>query len=153
MKFIVTKELKNNKQLKYLILFLLFGMGLFLIFDVANHAFLIGSNPSEITSTLLGNKEEFIEPILIQTLLQIIHADIFFSLIILILLSLIYLRISEKNSILIHVVFISSLLSHISLLTIYWLGINFVLIWLTLFMLWHVLAVTLIAVSVWNLIK
>lgn len=152
MKFLVTKELKNNQQLKYLILFLLFGMGMFLIFDIANHAFTIGSSPNDIANTLLGNREEFIEPILIQTLLQIIHADIFFSLIILLLLSLIYLRVSKKNSILIHIVFISSLLSHITLLAIYWFGANFVLIWLTLFLLWHILTAVLIILTIWKLI-
>ena len=154
MKFTVTKELRHNAPLRQLIMILLLGIGLFLVLDMFNHFVQLGFNISDIRATILGDEEAFVEPLPLSSLLQIIHMDLFFSVIVLFLLAIVYVRVGKNDSvktIMIHTLFLSSILSHVALFFIAKVGVIMIAIWLGLFWFWHILAMVMIGVSMWGL--
>lgn len=141
MKFLVTKELEQNRLLTLQVLMLTAILTLFVFSDLVLHHFQIGLTPATAMVTILGNEEAFVEPMLLTALLERIHIDIFISMITLMLLVVIYIRLSKnrKNK-MIHLAFLSAILSPISLLMGYFFGEMFIFIWLGLFVLWHMSA-------------
>ncbi|WP_309497334.1 hypothetical protein [Sulfurovum sp.] len=141
MKFLVTKELEQNRLLTLQILLLTGILTLFLFSDIVLHHYQVGLTPVQALETILGNEEAFLEPILLPALLERIHIDIFISMITLLLLVIIYIRISKngKNK-MIHLAFLSAILAPFSLLLGYFYGEMFVYVWLVMFVLWHLCA-------------
>lgn len=141
MKFLVTKELEQNSLLTLQVLLLTAILTLFVFSDMVLHHYQVGLTPAKAVETILGNEETFIEPILFSALLERIHIDIFISMITLMLLIVIYIRISKnrKNK-MIHLTFLSAIFAPISLLLGYFYGEIFIFIWLGLFVLWHICA-------------
>jgi hypothetical protein len=141
MKFLVTKELEQNSLLTNQVLLLTLVLTLFIFSDTILHHFQIGLTPTKALETILGNEELFIEPMLLSALLERIHIDIFISMITLMLLVVIYIRLSkERTNKMIHGVFLSAILTPISLLLAYFYGEVFIFIWLGMFFIWHFLA-------------
>lgn len=141
MKFLVTKELEQNRLLTLQVLLLTAILTLFVFSDLVLHHFQIGLTPAKAMETILGNVEAFVEPMLLTALLERIHIDIFISMITLMLLVVIYIRISKnRQNKMIHLAFLSAILAPISLLTGYFYGEMFIFIWLGLFVLWHMSA-------------
>ena len=146
MKFLATKELKDNSFLRYLLYGLLGFSILFLILDLVIHHLQIGLLFTDALATVLGDEEAFIEPILIESLLLTIHIDLFFSMLLLLILASIYIRVSKENQppkILLHGLFLSALLAPIFLLIGYFTGAFGVFAWVVLFIIWHLLALTI----------
>jgi hypothetical protein len=141
MKFLVTKELEQNRLLTLQVLLLTAVLTLFLFSDMVLHHFQVGLTPVQAIETILGNEEAFIEPMLFSALLERIHIDIFISMITLMLLVVIYIRLgkSRKNR-MIHLSFLSAILAPFSLLLGYFYGEVFIYIWLGLFIVWHLCA-------------
>lgn len=141
MKFLVTKELEQNRLLTLQVLLLTAILTLFIFSDMVLHHYQIGLTPTQALETLLGNEEAFLEPMLLTALLERIHMDIFISMITLMLLVVIYIRLSKnrKNK-MIHLSFLSAILAPISLLLGYFYGEIFIFLWLGLFVLWHLCA-------------
>ena len=141
MKFLVTKELEENRLLTLQVLWLTAILTLFLFSDIVLHHYQVGITPTQALETILGNEEAFLEPMLLSALLERIHIDIFISMITLMLLVVIYIRLSkERTNKMIHLAFLSALLAPISLLFGYFFGELFIFMWLGLFILWHVCA-------------
>ena len=154
MKFLVVKELRHNPLLKSVVLLLVAFLGLFLVSDMILHHLQIGLSPSKATETLLGNEESFIEPILFDALLERIHVDIFTSMMTLVLLSIIYMRVLDKEkSKVIHLAFITAILSPIAIILAYFYGTVFIVSWIGLFILWHLSGLYLSMGIVWSLLK
>jgi hypothetical protein len=144
MKFVISKDLEHSKLLNTLMMGVSIALFFYLIFDVILHGFLIGSNISAISNTLYGNLEEFIEPILLDTLLLQVHIDLFMSLFTLMILSTIYIRFfSEEKATkwLIHLLFILGLAAPLMLLGAYMNSLLFVYLWIFTFMAGHLLAI------------
>jgi len=141
MKFLVSKELGQNKLLRIQVLWLTGILALFLLTDMVLHHYKVGLNPTLALEHILGNEEVFIEPIIFSVLLENIHIDFFVSMITLMLLVVIFIRVEEdRKSKLIHVVFLSAILAPLSLLLGYFYGVVFIYAWISLFVLWHLCA-------------
>ena len=138
MKFLVSKELKQNVLLRQVVLFLVVLFGFFLLTDLVLYHFQIGLNLEKATETLMGNEEAFIEPILFDVLLERVHIGIFTAMMTLVLLSIIYMRVHNiKKSNIIHLAFISAIFSSLTLLLAYVYGAVFIFLWITFFVIWH----------------
>ena len=97
-----------------------------------------------ISNTLYGNEEEFIEALLLDTLLLQIHSDLFMNIITLMILSSIYIRYFSQNTftkILVHLLFLSGILAPISLLIAYFSAVIFIYIWIFAFIGEHLLGI------------
>ena len=146
MKFLVTKELWHNQLLKWLVVLLVVMLLLFLVSDVLLHHFQIGLEPSKAIETILGNEEEFTDPILFDALLERVHIDLFTSTITLMLLAVIYVRVTPQSSLKslpIHLSFLTAILSHITLIGGFYAGEVLIQLWVLLFVVWHILALLL----------
>ena len=141
MKFLVTKELEQNRLLTIQVLWLTAILTLFLFSDMVLHHYQVGLTPAQAVETILGNEEAFLEPMIFSALLERIHIDIFISMITLMLLVVIYIRLSkERTNKMIHLAFLSAILAPFSLLFGYFYGEIFIFLWLGLFVLWHLCA-------------
>lgn len=133
-----------------LLINLMLGVSVALFFylglDVVLHAYVIGSDIESITNTLYGNVEEFIELILLDSLLLQVHIDLFMSLFSIMIIASIYIRLySDKRTTkwLVHTLFILGLLAPLFLIVAYFTSIGFVYVWLVSFMLGHLLGMGL----------
>ena len=119
---------------------------LFLVSDMLLHHYQIGLEISKATETLLGNEEEFTDPILFDALLERVHIDIFTSTITLMLLSIVYVRITPQHkikSLPIHLLFLTAIFSHMALMGGFYGGEFFIMAWIGLFAIWHIIAIGL----------
>ena len=143
----------KNPLLKKLILFLVFTLFLFLGLDVLLHHHQIGVTLTTATNTILGNEEEFLDPILFDTILERVHADILSAMITLMLLATILIRLSpQSKQRLVHLSFLTAIFSQIALLLAPSLPL-FIALWLVLFLLWHLLAFVMGISIFWKLLK
>ena len=104
-----SKAFDKNPLLQKLILFLVLSLLLFLGFDVLLHHHQIGLTLNAATNTILGNEEEFLDPILFDSLLERVHADILSAMISLMLLAVILIRLNPIS-------FSTAILSQVALL-------------------------------------
>ena len=155
MKFLVTKELWHNQLLKWLVVFFVAILILFLLSDMLLHHYQIGLEFSRAIETIMGNEEEFTDPILFDALLERVHIDIFTSTITLMLLALIYVRVAPQNkikSLPIHLLFLTAILSHIALMGGFYAGEFLIYSWVVLFIIWHIIAIALSFYTLFRLV-
>lgn len=142
MKFLVTKELEHTTLLYRLMAGVSIALFLYLGLDVVLHAYVLGADIRSISTTLYGNIEEFIEPILLDTLLLQVHIDLFMSLFAIMIIASIYIRLytgKVSTKWLVHMLFILGLLAPALLLIAYFNSVGFVYVWLGSFVGWHLL--------------
>jgi len=155
MKFLVTKDLAHSQLLAYLMAAVLIAIILYLGLDLVLHGYVIGFDLTDIQTTLFGNMETFEEPILIDSLLLQVHIDLFMTIFVLLILSSIYIRLHDKTTRMkwvLHTLFITGLLSPLSLLFTYFWSKTFVMVWVVTFLLWHLLAF-IVALSIFPRLK
>ena len=146
MKFLITKEIWDNQLLKWLVVLLTTLLSLFLLSDMLLHHYQIGLEFSKAIETIMGNEDEFVDPILFDALLERVHVDLFTSTITLMLLAVVYVRVAGKNDInalAIHLSFVTAILAPILLILGFYFGEFFIYAWIVLFIVWHVLALGL----------
>ncbi|MDQ7084037.1 MAG: hypothetical protein Q9M36_03505 [Sulfurovum sp.] len=143
MKFLVSKDTKPSPLLKMLMAGVTLAILFYLLLDILLHGYLLGDTISNIQATLFGDESQFIEPILLETLLLQVHIDWFMTLFTVMILSSIYIRfyaMHKSTPYFVHLLLLTSLLSPLLLLlaffTVEWL----VLLWISCFFLWHGLA-------------
>lgn len=147
------KELESNPLLTRLILFLVLSLLIFLGLDVLLHHHQIGLTLQAATSNILGNEEEFLDPILFDTLLEHVHSDTLSAMLTLMLLTTVHIRLTpKKKQTLIHLTFLSAILTQVTLLLSTTFSI-FITLWIGLFLLWHFLALWLGIRIMWRLLK
>lgn len=142
MKFLVTKDLEHSTLLGYLMGSVVFMILLYLGFDVVLHAYIIGLDMQSISVTLFGDVENFVEPVLIDSLLLQVHIDLFMTLFAVMILASVYIRLyatKAKTKWVVHLLFILGILAPVALLLAYFVSEAFMLIWLVSFLLWHLL--------------
>ena len=142
MKFLVTKDLDHSTLLSYLMGSVAGMILLYLVFDTVLHAYVIGLDTHTISVTLFGDVENFVEPILIDSLLLQVHIDLFTTLFAVMILASIYIRLYSEKSMskwIVHFLFVLGMLAPITLLLAYFVSESFTLIWLAVFLLWHLL--------------
>ena len=142
MKFLVTKDLEHSTLLSYLMGSVVLMILLYLGFDVVLHAYVIGFDMHSISVTLFGDVENFVEPVLIDSLLLQVHIDLFMTLFAVMILASIYIRLNSTKAMtkwIVHLLFILGILAPVTLLLAYFVSESFTLIWLVSFLLWHLL--------------
>ena len=142
MKFLISKELAHKSLMTRLMLGVSVVLFFYLGLDVILHGYIIGSDLETILNTLYGNVEEFIEPILLDSLLLQVHIDLFMSLFCLMIIASIYIRLfSEQRATkwMVHTLFILGVISPLFLMVAYFTSILFVYMWLMVFILGHFL--------------
>jgi len=142
MKFLVSKDLEHSSLLANLMGGVIFTLFFYLLLDIVVHGYVVGLDAATVATTLYGNSEEFIEPILIDTLLLQVHIDLFMSLLTIMIVAAIYIRLyntSMTTRWLVHLLFILGLLSPILLMVAYFSTIGFVYVWLVSFVMGHFL--------------
>jgi len=143
MKFLVNKDLAHSRLLNYLMGSVVFAILLYLGLDLVLHAYVIGLDIHSISVTLFGDAENFVEPILIDSLLLQVHIDLFMTLFAILILASIYIRLySSKVTTkwIVHLLFIMGMLAPVTLILAYFVSPLFTAMWLISFVLWHVLA-------------
>lgn len=143
MKFLVTKDLAHSTLLTTLMSAVVFVILLYIGFDTALHAYVIGLDMPSVSVTLFGDAENFVEPILIDALLLQVHIDLFMTLFTIMILSSIYIRLYSSKTMtkwIVHLLFIFGMLAPVTLMMAYYVGTLFAVMWLISFVLWHVLA-------------
>jgi len=131
--------------------FLLFIL-VYIVSDILVKYFNFGISIDAISTTLFGNEEEFIDPITKATFLEFWHTEIFFMMMILLTLSAIFIRLSNKSKIImINILMISAIISLITLLLTYFISNDFIYIYLLSFYIWHLSAIYMILYSFWKL--
>ena len=144
MKFLVTKDLQHSRLLGNLMIGVSVALFFYLGLDVLLHAYTIGFDLVSIANTLYGNVEEFIEPILIDSLLLQVHSDLFMSLFSIMIIASIYIRLYSDKSVtkwLVHMLFIMGLTAPLFLIVAYFTSISFAYAWLASFILGHLLGI------------
>jgi hypothetical protein len=142
MKFLVTKDLEHSRLLSYLMGGVVFAILLYLGFDIVLHAYVIGLDMETISATLFGDLENFVEPILIDSLLLQVHIDLFMTLFAVMILASIYMRLYSSKGVtkwVVHLLFIFGMLAPVAILLAYFVSESFIFIWLLSFLLWHLL--------------
>ena len=143
----------KNPLLKKLILFLVLSLLLFLGLDVLLHHHQIGLTFTTARDTILGNEDEFLDPILFDTLLERVHADVLSAMISLMLLSTLLIRLkSRSQQRLVHLAFITAIFTQVSLLLAPSINI-FIAVWILLFIVWHLFALMMGLIIMWKLLK
>ncbi len=143
MKFLVTKDLAYSTLLKNLIVGVCIALFFYFILDIILHGYVVGFEFQDIFATLYGNEEEFIEPILIDSLLLQVHIDLFMSLLAVMMIASIYIRLFSTKKMtkwLVHILFLLSLMSPITLMVAYLSSQIFAFVWISSFLLGHLLA-------------
>lgn len=140
MKFLVTKHIHTNKTFVLLLTFYALLMLLYFVGDLFYLGHFFGSTPEAIRLSILGNPEEFTEPMSLVTLLEQIHIGLFLAILALFSTMAILLRLQLSNahkSLLVFVGMGALLLSALSLLATAFVACYFSYLLYGATLLWH----------------
>ncbi|OZA01710.1 MAG: hypothetical protein B7X89_12230, partial [Sulfuricurvum sp. 17-40-25] len=98
MKFIVSKKLIDNRALYLSVLWMLVFLIVALALNVTAKEINFGITPTQWVSTILGNEEEFIDPLGLNDLLLSLHTDLFGLILIFILITSLLIRTSRPKA-------------------------------------------------------
>ena len=154
MKFTLVKDVKHDSLMRPLLGGLLLFIFLFLTADIFLKDDHIGLTPTTLSQTLFGNEEEFVEPVSEHFLLELMHSDIFFMMMTLLTLSTVYARLCQ-NSMLrlvnINVTMVAALLTILFLPLAYYFSAHFILPYIAVFYIWHLMALMMTLASLFYL--
>ena len=154
MRFTLIKDIKQDQTMKPILNGLLIFTLAYLIFDVLVSSSSLGLFFSELNTTLFGNEEEFIDPLSEVLFLEYIHAQIFFMMMILLTLSAVFARVSNKKPyslLFINITMITGISTLGTLILGYYSNAIFLHIYLLCFSLWHLGAIAMTLYSLWGL--
>ena len=154
MKFTLIKDLRQDKTMRPILSGLILFTLLYLISDIFVKHSSFGILPQNISITLFGNEDEFIEPLSQASFLEFWHMEIFFMMMILLTLSAVFIRLTQNASlrlISLNIVMISAISSLISLFLAYFVSADFIYVYSLSFVLWHVAAIYMTLYSLWSL--
>lgn len=143
MKFTLIKDIKQDSMMKPILSGLLFFTLLYLVSDVFVKYSSFGITPNAVFITLVGNEEEYLDPISKASFLEFWHVEIFFVMMILFTLSAVYIRLVQASKISIVVVnlmMISAIIALVSLPMAYFLSSSFIMVYVISFFIWHICA-------------
>lgn len=154
MKFTLLKSLKQDSMMKPILSGLLIFTILYLISGILVKHSSFGLFELAIQTTLLGNEEEFLDPMSTASFLEFWHMEIFFIMMILLSLSAVFIRLcknSRLNIVLLNLALLSALTSLISLVLSFYLSSSFIIFYVVSFFTWHLIALYMSVFSLWNL--
>ena len=154
MKFTVSKDIRNNKVMRNLLISFSTIMLLFLALDVTNKALRFGSTIVDIKNSWLGNENEFIEPLSTISALEMVHLDLFIAILLILLIGSIFMRINTKlKTPFLAITMLLSIVSFASFLAALFVSQTFVIISVTSFLAWHISASSMLIVSIFWLLQ
>ena len=131
--------------------FLLFIL-LYLISDILVMNSSFGVSIDSVYTTLFGNEDEFIDPIIEAVFLEFWHTQIFFIMMVLLTLNAIFIRVAKRSrTILTNLLMISAIVSLISLALAFYISEIFITPYVATFFIWHIVAIYMIFYSFWKL--
>jgi hypothetical protein len=154
LRFTLIKDLKKDVTMKPILTGLLAFILLYVSADVVVKEQTIGLFYDEITLTLFGSAEEFLDPMSKASFLEFLHAEIFFLMMILLTLSAIFIRLRSQNKfslLLLNITMSSALLTLVTLGLSYFVSASFINIYVVTFFLWHIGSIFMILLSLWSL--
>ncbi|NOQ30946.1 MAG: hypothetical protein GQ570_07490 [Helicobacteraceae bacterium] len=92
MKFSISKKLHENRAMKLLLSVYTIFILTFITVNIFMKVEYFGSTLESVKSTILGNEEEFIDPMSLEDILTIVHTDLFSQLFILVTIASLYMR-------------------------------------------------------------
>jgi len=155
-RFTLNNDLQSNRLLNTLLTGLMLFILLFLGFDLLTKSEQIGLSYDAMHTTLFGNEEAFIDPLPFSSLLEIVHTDTFFAMMLLLTLGAVYGRVGRAKKtkvILVNITMTSALLSIIAPLAAYYLTALFLWLWLIALFTWHGGALLMALISLWRLYR
>jgi hypothetical protein len=153
-RFTLIKDLKQDNAMKPILSGLLLFIIIYIISDVMVKQSSFGIFAHEVQLTLFGNADEFLEPISKSSFLEFIHMEIFFLMMILLTLSAVFARLSNKQPysiLIINIAMISALTSLITLGLTYFVNDSFINIYVGSFFTWHIVTSYMALYSLWKL--
>jgi hypothetical protein len=163
MKFTLNNDLRHNLLMRRLIAGLVFFILLFLTLDLVYKAYHIGLMPSEVSSYLFGHEESFVDPVDFTALLESVHADIFFIMMVLLTLGAVFGRLfgSRRHApLLIHITMSAAFIAMIAPLAAYGIApyersiaLFVVPFWIAALYIWHFGAIFMSVVSLFKVIR
>jgi len=156
LRFTLIKDLKKDKGMQPILIGLLLFIVLYIFADFVVKYSSIGLFSDALTLTILGDADQFLDPINKSSFLELIHAEIFFLMMILLTLSAVFMRLhaTKKYSILVlNVTMISAIFSLITLTLSYFVSINFINLYVVSYFTWHIGALYMSLLSFWGLLN
>ncbi len=154
MKLLVSKKLDRHSVIFPPLLALLLLFGALLVLDMYFIHTKLSLIPQELTAILLGDEENFIEPLPLEELLQILHTELMFLLSVMLFLFFLLYRITHNTKaatlqliafiICVHVawgslLFVASLpLNATYMFTLFTVGYHVQLLCITVFSIWRI---------------
>ena len=154
MRFTLIKDLKKEKAMVLLLRFLLLFIFLYTITNIFVKSSTLGLSVTNVTLTLFGSEENFIDPLGTASFLELIHTEIFFVMMVSFILSAIFIRIATKsiiNRLLVNFLMLFALGELISLGLAYFVSDSIIIEYLICFYIWHALLLYMTLYSVWRL--
>lgn len=154
MKFIASKKLSDNPILRGVIAWMVLLLMIAMVLSLSAKGIEFGTTPENWISTVMGNPEEFSEPMLWSDLLLGIHTDLFGLIITFILIASLYVRTSRSTVLkmmLFSALLLTLILYPLGLLASSLLGGLAVTIGLSSFALFHLL-ILLMSADLWILL-
>ncbi len=152
MKFTLVKDLKNDPLMRPLLSGLLLFTMLFIISDIGQKKHDIGLHVSSASATFYGNEAAFIDPISLEVVLQTVHTDLFFMMMILLTLGAVYGRLvpnTRKSRFMMHLLNASALGSLGVFIACYYTPL--VVLWVVLMWSWHIAALVMSLEAIYRL--
>ncbi len=150
MRFTLVKDLRKDALMRPLLSGLMLFTGAFLIADIFLKSQHIGLDTQTLSQTLYGNEALFAEPVSEHFMLELLHSDIFFMMMVLLTLSAVYARLCPFKrfaAVLINVAMLAGISDIVLLALAYFRGSAFILPWLGAFWIWHAAALFMAAAS------
>ena len=139
---------------------ILIGLLLFIVLyifaDFAVKYSSIGLFSDALRLTILGDADQFLDPINKSSFLELIHAEIFFLMMILLTLSAVFMRLhaTKKYSVLVlNLTMISAIFALITLTLSYFVSISFINLYVVSYFTWHIGALYMSLLSFWGLLN
>ena len=154
MRFTIIKDLKKNTVMTSLLKGMLSFFIIYLFSDVFVKQNTLGLFVSEITLSLFGNEEQFIDPMTKASFLEFIHGEIFFLMMLLLTLNAVFIRVFQNTKyslVMTNVLLLSALISLTALFASYFLSKSFISLYVITFFLWHFFALEMSLHSLWRL--
>jgi hypothetical protein len=143
-KFTLVKDLKSDDVMRPTLTSVLFFSFIYLITDFFVKHFGFGITPDAITLTLLGDEQQYLDPLDKNVFLEFWHSEIFFVMFISFIITTIYIRTSSASKIAIisvNIMLVSAIISLISLPLSFFYSELFVYPYVFSFYLWHLLGI------------
>ena len=154
MRFTLIKDIKKDRAMRPILNGLLLFTLAYLTLDFIVTNTSLGLTTDTIKVTLLGSEEDFIDPMSESLFLEYIHMQIFFLMMILLTLSAVFARVSNKKTfslLLINSTMSAALVMLLLLILSFYTTSSFIPLYLISFYLWHIGAIIMTLYSLWSL--